>query len=194
MLKKKLLFLMLIPFVLTACGNEEKELVAQAKEDFNALYFYDEDRIRPVIEEEKTPEELAKDYLMSSIDMLDEEPTFKERGVLENQGVFVESGIYDGNRIPNVSAISQEEADLANSEQIDVFADAKKEEFQELAEEREKVLEKQYEEDNRETERIEQEIERRANEYLQDNVLTETDEDTENLTEQENSEEEVDVE
>lgn len=156
-----------IPIFLTGCG-EEKKAVAKAKEDFKVLYTYDEDRIRPVLEEEKSTEELAEEYLMSRMGMNEGEPTYSERGVLENQGVFVESGIYEGTKIPNVSALSEEDRKKAQENNQDVFAEEKADEYDELKKERQKVIDNQYAEDNSEREYIEDEINRQVKEFQQD--------------------------
>jgi len=166
--KVALLAILLSAVTLTACGSEEKEIVAKAKEDFNVLYSYEEDKIRPVLEEDKTPKELAREYLIGSLGMDDEDPKYSERGIVKGQGVFVESGIYDGSTIPNVAALSKEEAKKVNAQKGDVFAEEKKDEFEELEEERQKILDEQYAKDNTESERIEEEIKRKSKEILQD--------------------------
>jgi len=155
---------------LTACqSSEEREIVAKAKEDFKVLYTYEEDRIRPVIEKKKTPKELAEDYLLTSLGMSEDDFKYSERGVLPSQGIFVTSGIYEGSDIPNIAAISQKEADKANNEKGELYAERKREEFEKLRKEREKYLEQQYAEDNSERDRIESEIKRQVTEMEQDN-------------------------
>lgn len=153
---------------LNGCGSDEDEIVSQAKEDFNVLYTYEEDKIRPVLDEEKTPEELAKEYLKGSLGIENGEPKFAERGVVEDQGVFVESGIYEGGTIPNVAALSKEDKELINKGQEDVFAKEKAEEYDELSKERQEIIDSQYAKDNTEQDRIEEEIKRQASEIKQD--------------------------
>lgn len=163
------LFLLMIGTVifLAGCG-EEKKVVEQAKEDFRILYEYEEDKIRPVLDGDMTEEELARKYLLHRLELEEDEPIYKERGVLKEQGIFIESAIHDGGSVPNITAITQEEADADNSNRVDRSLLKKENEFKELSKSRLKVLENQYDTDNTGLLELEEEIKRQVIEREQD--------------------------
>lgn len=152
---------------LAGCG-EEKKVVEQAKNDFRILYEYEEDKIRPVLDGDMTEEELARKYLLLRLELEEEEPIYKERGVLKEQGIFIESAIYDGGSVPNITAITQEEADAGDSNRVDRSLIKKENEFKELSASRQKVLEDQYDTDNTGLMELEEEIKRQVIEKEQD--------------------------
>jgi len=149
----------------------------------------------PVIKEEKTPEELAKDYLQDRIGLSDgENPEYKEQGVLRDQGVFIESAIYDGEKIPNITAMSQETKDRIKNDREDRSLQRRIDEFEELEMQRAKVLNEQYKEDNTKKDFVEDEIRKRVEEYKQD-AEEGTDESVEeDIDEIEDNEEEWEIE
>lgn len=177
--------------VLGACSSEEDEKIQQAKQDFNVLYSYDESKILPVINEEKTSEELAQDYLEDKIGMNSnsEDTEYQEQGVKEEQGVFIESAIYEGNEIPNVTAMSDETRERLENDREDKSLEQREEDYEELKKERQSVIEEQYAEDNQNKDQVEEEIQNRVEEYEQDK-----DEDEENGTNEEGNENDEDVE
>lgn len=153
---------------LVGCSNEEGELVAEAKSEFRILYEYEEDKIRPVVEGDLSEEELARKYLLSRLELEEDDPVYKERGVMEGQGIFLESAIYDGGTVPNVSPISKDTLERIQGSREDRSLARKQEEFRELSESRELVLERQYDVDNTGLREVEDEIRRRVKEYEQD--------------------------
>lgn len=165
---------------LSACGGEEKEAVEKEKKEFDILYTYEVSKILPVVNEEKTPEELAEGYLRDRVGISDEEDIgFKERGVVSKQGIFIESAIYDGNAIPNISAMDQDTKDRVTDKREDRTIAKKKDEYDELIKNREDVLGDQYKDDNTERERVEEEIKQQVEEYKQDAKRNEEDEEDE---------------
>src|SRR5699024_4424117 len=171
--KKKLMIpIALGVLLLSACGEkgEVKEQVKQAKDDFNILYSYEESKILPVIEEEKTPNELAREYLTDRIGLNEDESTgYKERGVKKDQGIFIESAIYEGGKVPNITAMDDETRERIAGGREDRSLVRKEEEFYRLLEERQKVLDEQYQDDNQNTEFVEDEIKKMVEKYEQDN-------------------------
>lgn len=168
---KKLLgkmVLLLTVLLLVGCNNEEKEIVRTAKEQFRVLYDYEEDKIRPVLEKDLTEEELARKYLLTRLDLEEEEPIYKERGVLPEQGIFIESAIYEGGNIPNITAMSAETAEGLSKINNTRTQERLEKEFKELSEKRQEVLEKQYASDNTGIKDVEEEIRRKVTEYEQD--------------------------
>src|SRR5699024_2805297 len=175
--------------VLSACGSEESKEVQKAKEDFKVLYSYEESKIMPVINEEKTSEELAQEYLEDKIGLNSEseDTRYKEQGVKEDQGIFVESAIYEGNQIPNVTAMSEETRERLKNDREDRSLEQREEEYAELKADRQKILEEQYADDNTNKELVEDEIKNLVEEYEQD-----SDEGKDNNTEDENKNERED--
>lgn len=197
-MRKVKIFLIVVGglMVLSACGGKDlKKGVEKAKKDFEILYTYEESKIMPVIKEEKTPEELAKDYLQDRIGLSDgENPEYKEQGVLRDQGVFIESAIYDGEKIPNITAMSQETKDRIKNDREDRSLQRRIDEFEELEMQRAKVLNEQYKEDNTKKDFVEDEIRKRVEEYKQD-AEEGTDESVEeDIDEIEDNEEEWEIE
>lgn len=172
--------------LLSACGGgEEKEKVNQAKKDFNILYTYDESKILPVIEDEKSPNELAKEYLTDRMGLNnDESPKYKERGVEKEQGIFIESAIYEGGEVPNVSAMDDETKERIEGKGEDRSLKNKEDEFNRLLEERQKVLDEQYQDDNQNTEFVEEEIKKRVEEYEQDSENGDSEGESDDIEEQ----------
>lgn len=175
--------------VLSACGSEESKEVQKAKEDFKVLYSYEESKIMPVINEEKTSEELAQEYLEDKIGLNSEseDTRYKEQGVKEDQGIFVESAIYEGNQIPNVTAMSEETRERLKNDREDRSLEQREEEYAELKADRQKILEEQYADDNTNKELVEDEIKNLVEEYEQD-----SEEGKDNNTEDENKNESED--
>lgn len=169
-MRKVLIGLMVGSIIFIAGCGEEKKIVEEAKNDFRVLYEYEEDKIRPVLDDEMTEDELAEKYLLTRLELEEDEPIYKERGVLRDQGIFVESAIYDGGSVTNISAMSRETAEILRGERKDRSLEKKENEFKELAESRQEVLSDQYDTDNTGLQELEDEIKRQVTEWEQDEI------------------------
>ena len=117
--------------------SDEKEQQRLTIQNFELIDTYEYDKVKVVVEEEKTPEELAYDVLMASMGLVvNDDEGYKEVGISEKNGVFINAGILEGNRIPKVSGYSARDIAQVNSgqEQSD---SVKLEHFQELQKNRE---------------------------------------------------------
>ena len=146
--------------VLTGCQSKEEKQVQKEKKEFVLLYEYSEDKVRPVILQEKTPEELVEEIVMEDLGMDAGKGIYKERGVLKGQGVFVESAIREGAEIPQVSAIPVEERDKVDSNDEENEA-RKKRDFEKLQSQRRQLLKSQYENDGDDKEVLLAELKKR---------------------------------
>lgn len=111
---KVLVLLSMVGIVLVGCSGEKEEqrLVI---ENFDLVDTYEYDKVKVVVEDLKTPEELAYEVLMDSMGLSSERSVgYKEVGIDDGNGVFINAGILEGNRIPNVSGYSAE--DIASIE------------------------------------------------------------------------------
>lgn len=144
--KAKLVFVLLTPLLVLFGCSDKKEQQRLTIQNFDLIDTYEYDKVKVVVEEEKTPEELAYDVLMESMGLVDsEEEGYKEVGINEKNGVFINAGILEGNRIPKVSGYAARDIAQVNSGQ-EQSESVKLEHFQELQKNREyKVSE--YDED-----------------------------------------------
>lgn len=93
--------LLLASFIaLTGCGKE-----SQAKlmvENFNIVDTYDYDKIKVVVEEEKTPEQIAREIIQEEMGLnITPQDTYDEYGLSPQNGLFVNSAILEGPEIPS---------------------------------------------------------------------------------------------
>lgn len=133
---KKALLLVAPLLLLTGCGEEEEQQRLTIQ-NYSLIDTYEYDKVKVVVEDEKTPEELAYDVIMESMGLTaDEEDGYKEVGINQSNGVFINAGILEGNRIPTVSGFSAEDALLVNDggEQSEAL---RLEQFKELQKNRE---------------------------------------------------------
>lgn len=121
--------------VLVGCSSEKEEQKLVI-ENFELVDTYDYDKVKVVVEDEKTPEELAYDVLMDTMGLSNEQSVgYKEVGIDEGNGVFINAGILEGNTIPNVSGYSAEDIATISSGK-DKSEDRKVEEYIKLQENR----------------------------------------------------------
>lgn len=140
-MNKKNLLLLTIPFILGACGNEEVEQRKQTRVTYDILDTYDYDKVKVVVEDEKTPAELAEDMLRARVGLSTGGViTYPDKGILEGQGVFVETAIADGDVIPTVSGFSDAEKEVINNNSDGEWESQLAESFGRLEQGREKSL------------------------------------------------------
>lgn len=157
---KKVLLVVSVMLVIVGCQSKEKKMVEKEKEDFELLYYYEEDKIRPIVEEEKTVEELVEEIVLEELGFTSDNTQYKEKGVLRGQGIFIESAIRDGSRVPNVSAVPYTERNERDRTK-EMTEKEQRQEFARIMLQREEVLERQYATDGDEKERLIMELEKR---------------------------------
>lgn len=129
----------LMSIALVACSSEKEEQKLTI-ENFDLVDTYQYDKVKVVVEDEKTPEELAYEVLMDTLGLTsDQQDSYKEVGISDTNGVFVNAGILEGSNIPNVSGFSAEQAAMLDNEK-DKSESMKIEEFQKLQESRERKV------------------------------------------------------
>lgn len=135
--KAKIVFVLLTPLLVLFGCSDEKEQQRLTIQNFELIDTYEYDKVKVVVEEEKTPEELAYDVLMESMGLVaNDVEGYKEVGISEKNGVFINAGILEGNRIPKVSGYSARDIVQVNSGQ-EQSESVKLEHFQELQKNRE---------------------------------------------------------
>lgn len=111
---KPFVWLALSVALLAGCSNEKEEQKLTIQ-NFDIVDTYEYDKVKVVVEEEKTAEELAYDVLMDTMGLANnQEDGYKEVGINEKNGVFINAGILEGNQIPKVSGYSAEGALVVN--------------------------------------------------------------------------------
>lgn len=115
-----LLLILLIGFIATRESKEEKVL-KQAKQDLVITYSYEEDLLRPVLEEEKTVEQLVEEIVREQLGIGAAPTSFKLTGVREDIGLFAEAAVYEADHITPFPAISQEELEEMQDHGMDEY-------------------------------------------------------------------------
>lgn len=117
------LFLLLlgVGYVLMTMETAEEKAIRQHKQDFVIAYPYEEDLIRPILEEEKTIEQLVEDVVKEQLGVGVPKSAFNEVGIREGIGLFAEAAIYDGEEIPTFPAITQAELKQMQKESTDAY-------------------------------------------------------------------------
>lgn len=96
----KLVGLLAVAIFLIACGKESEAKIMV--ENFNIVDPYDYDKIKVVVDEEKTPEQVARDILQEEMGLNTQPKTnYDEYGISPKNGLFVNSAILDGPEIPD---------------------------------------------------------------------------------------------
>ena len=115
-MKKVFPVLLMSLLVLSGCKDEELEERRVARIDYEILDFYDYDRVKVVVEDEKTAEELANEKLREKVGLTDtSDYSYPEVGIASSQGIFVETAIADGPVLPTLHGFSIQDADLINN-------------------------------------------------------------------------------
>lgn len=151
-------------FLLTGCESNEEKSIKYEKRQLDIVYTYDYDTTRVVVDEEKTISELAKELMLENVGLDSGIKKYAPVGVQKDQGIFIESAIRDGDAIPKVSAMSKEDIALLGKGDDDDFTEMKKEAFENLKSNREKVLDEQYADDSQDQRKLEEELEKRVEE------------------------------
>lgn len=135
--KLKGLLIVLMPLLILVGCSDEEEQQNLTIQNFELVDTYEYDKVKVVVEDEKTSEELAYDVLMETMGLTtNENEGYKEVGISENNGVFINAGILEGNQIPKVSGYSVSDIAQVNSGQ-EQSESVKLEHFQELQKNRE---------------------------------------------------------
>lgn len=152
--------------VLSACDSEEEKSIKEQKKSFQPIYSYDYDETRVIVEKEKSPQELAKEMMLENVGLDNKVKRYARKGVEKDQGIFIESAVRDGDKVPKVSAMSKKDIEDMNKKD-EGFEEQKKQTFEKLKEQRQAVLAKQYEDDKVEMKNLEAELKKKAQEQTQ---------------------------
>lgn len=102
--------------VLVGCASESEEQAKLLIENFEILDDYDYDKIKVVVEEEKTPQELAFDILAEQMGLnVTPKEEYDEFGLSTSNGIFVNAAILEGPEIPKEPGFDKNAALTAQS-------------------------------------------------------------------------------
>lgn len=145
--RKWLIVVGLSLLLLAGCNEEEKALRVE-RTNFDVLDTYSYDKVKPVIEKEKTPQEMAEQILKVKVGLVDDTAKgYPEKGLAKGQGIFVESGILDGSVIPNRSGFSKSEISQINNNDKEEWESELQTTFKDLESGRKKSLDSLKEND-----------------------------------------------
>lgn len=116
-------------FLLGACSSKREKDAEVLISNFSIVDDYAYDKVKIIVEEEKTPEQVAKELLLTKMNLSISVPTmYPEYGVDKDNGIFVNSAILDGPNIPTEPGFDKAEAlvgqtnrGLSQDEVIDTF-------------------------------------------------------------------------
>lgn len=117
--------------VLGACSSAREKDAEVVISNFSIVDDYAYDKVKVIVEEEKTPEQVAKELLLAQMNLSVTIPNmYPEYGVDKDNGIFVNSAILDGPNIPTepgfdkASALAgQTNTGLSQDEIIGTFED-----------------------------------------------------------------------
>lgn len=102
-------------------------------ENFNIADPYDYDKIKVTVEEEKTPNQLAREILEEEMKLkINKEPKYQEFGISDQNGLFVSAGILDGPEIPSEPSFDKDLMLKAQKEGLDSVRTEIIQKFQEI--------------------------------------------------------------
>lgn len=88
--------------ILVLVGCKQESQAQLMVENFNIVDPYDYDKIKVVVEEEKTPEQVARDILQEEMGLdITPQEHYDEYGLSPKNGLFVNSAILEGPEIPS---------------------------------------------------------------------------------------------
>lgn len=130
-------FLFLSLGTLTACNNEEQILLENTIQDFKPLQKYSTGRAEEYVVEEKTPAEIAGEVFKKEIGIQNNKETSFEIAGNISEDVFVQAFVIDGNNLPVISGISEDDINKLNNEgSTDVWEEENAKDYNELLENR----------------------------------------------------------
>lgn len=88
--------------ILVLVGCKQESQAQLMVENFNIVDPYDYDKIKVVVEEQKTPEQVARDILQEEMGLdITPQEKYDEYGLSPQNGLFVNSAILEGPEIPS---------------------------------------------------------------------------------------------
>ena len=98
---KQLALLLGMSLILVGCGNDAEAKAELLIQNFSIVDDYEYDRVKVVVEDELTPEEVAKDILADTMNLnITLKDNYDEFGISPSSGIFVSAAILDGPEIP----------------------------------------------------------------------------------------------
>lgn len=102
--------------VLVGCQNDSEAKATMLIENFSIVDAYDYDKVKVVVEEERTADEVAKDILADAMNLnITQKETYDEFGISPSNGLFVSAAILDGPEIPVEPGFDKQLALSSNS-------------------------------------------------------------------------------
>ena len=163
---KKIIPLCLLSSVLLlgACTSDEEKKAMSYKNDKKVLLSYDEDLAKPIIQKEKSPDEVIADMIKKQLDYTT--PTeYKSKGISDKNNIsgITQKLITDNKEIPNTPNLTKKDNENLNSDENAVGAEEYKKKMdskfdsltlddksktdEQIRKEEENALKQQYEKD-----------------------------------------------
>lgn len=157
------IYLMGSILLLSACTSDEEKKALSYKQDKKILITYDEDLAKPIIQKEKSPDEVIEDMVKKQLDY--NTPTsYKSKGISDNtMSGITQKLIKDEKEIPNTPALSKKDIAYLNKDEDAIQDEEYKKKMvekfnslkisntaktdEEIRKEEEKALKEQYEKD-----------------------------------------------
>lgn len=108
---KQLALLLGMALFLVGCGNDSEAKAELLIQNFSIVDDYEYDRVKVVVEDELTPEEVAKDILADAMNLnITLKDKYDEFGISPSNGIFVSAAILDGPEIPKEPGFDKQAA------------------------------------------------------------------------------------
>lgn len=150
--------------VLTGCGKKTQEAIEKRKM-YDIVYGYDDDLIKGAVVEKKSVQQLADEIMRSKVGLVDDKSGYAPYGTDENNGIFIDSGISDGDGIPKMMPLVQEDIDKINDMGADSYFEEKKQvAYAEVLKQREESMKANIGSNLTPEERLEEDLKERVQE------------------------------
>lgn len=150
-----LVLVIVVAVLLFGGESDEEKAYNREREEMTILYGYEEDKVRPVVAKEKTVDELVEEIVYAELKIDDGSAGYKEYGVLKNQGIIIESALYSGGDLPQVSALSKELiTETGETMQDKLRAEQVQEFYYRIQDNLSEKLNKRYEEESSDSEKL----------------------------------------
>lgn len=138
---KQLALMFGMVFILVGCGNDAEAKAELLIQNFSIVDDYEYDRVKVVVEDELTPEEVAKDILADAMNLdITLKDSYDEFGISPSNGIFVSAAILDGPEIPKEPGFDKQAAINATNNNVSSNQDFLVAKYDELQRNRQNIV------------------------------------------------------